>query len=184
MFDNFSWLSVVSIIVRIVIFGGILQGFFLALVLTAKKNRKKKSNRILAILLVVLSLSIMHSVFVAGYFTGPYRIKEPLVLAIGPLLLFYVGEFTALRRFSLKDVVHFIPLPLFAVMVISGQAESANSSYGGFLSRNSVPLSIIVWSLIVAQYGFYWWKSVRIIRKNKAAVESEFSSIEGKPFRG
>jgi DMSO reductase anchor subunit len=52
-----------STIGQFVIYAGILQGPFLALVLTAKQNRNRKFNRILAVLLMVLSLSILHSVF-------------------------------------------------------------------------------------------------------------------------
>ncbi|MBI5464866.1 MAG: hypothetical protein HY966_07950, partial [Ignavibacteriales bacterium] len=109
---------VLSKIVEVVIYAGVVQGFFLALVLTTAKNGKRKSNGILSALLIVLSVSIVHSVFLAGNVDIPYKIKEPFILLIGPLLLLYIRELISPRRFILSDALHLIPFLLFFLIHI------------------------------------------------------------------
>ncbi len=175
-----------AIFLNIIIFAGIVQGFFLAVILTTKKNKKRKTNRLLAILLVVISVSILHTVLTSGHFTTPYRIKEPVILLIGPLLLFYVREFTgskpsasAAPAGSRKNYLHFIPFILFFLIALPEMLAPENP-FSRFLQRNSPAVSIAVWAMIVIQYGFYWWITVHLIFNHKTKVESEFSSIEGK----
>jgi AraC-like DNA-binding protein len=172
--------SALSTIVQIVIFAGVLQGFFIALVLTAKKNRNRSFNRVLAILLTVLSLSILHSVIASGNADGPYKIKEPLILVIGPLLLFYVRECIGTKSTGLKNFLHFIPLLLFFLIALPFYVLGASSSYSQFIIQNSNEITSFSWTFIVAQYGFYWWKIVHILKDHMASVKSEFSSLEGK----
>jgi AraC-like DNA-binding protein len=177
---NSSLQNFVSTVVQIIIYAGIVEGFFLALILTTKKNKKRKTNRILAILLMIISVSILHSVMTSGNFSTPYRIKEPLILLIGPLLLFYVREFTGIKPDKSKIFIHFIPFILFFLVVLPEWFFGKYSVYSGFIQQNGTVISIITWILIVLQYGFYWLKTVNIILTNKATIESEFSSIEGK----
>lgn len=179
MLHNLFGQSVLSDILMVVVFGGILQGFFLALVLTTKKNKSRKSNRMLAALLLILSFSILHGVIASDNF-GPYKIKEPMILLIGPFILFYVLESAGVRVKGWKTVYHFIPFLLFFLIALLGWVLGAASSYSEFLFQYSATISIVVWMLIVVQYGFYWAATVRIIHRNISLVESEFSNIEGK----
>ncbi|MDE3057805.1 MAG: AraC family transcriptional regulator [Bacteroidota bacterium] len=180
MLHHFSLQSILSTIVRIIIFGGIVQGIFLTLVLTTRRNRNRKSSRMLAVLLAVISLSILHSALISDSAESSYRIKEPLILLIGPLLLFYVKEATGVKVRGAKNLLHVVPFLLFFIAAslqwILGQA----SAYSEFLFQNSAGVSISMWALIVAQYGFYWFSIVQVIHKNIPAIESEYSSIEGK----
>ena len=107
-----------SKIVEVIIYAGAVQGFFLALVLTTAKNGKRKSNRILSALLIILSVSIIHLVFVAGTIGTPYKIKEPFILLIGPLLLLYIRELISPRRLILSDAFHLIPFFLFFLIFL------------------------------------------------------------------
>ena len=172
--------SIASTITRIVIYAGIAQGFFLAFVLTTKKNRRRESNRILAALLAIISFSILHSVLFTAEINNPYVIREPLVLLIGPLLLFYVRKVFGIRPFRAVDVLHFVPLLLFFVIPALDEILGPDSVYSRFVHEYSVPISRGVWTFIVVQFGFYWWRIVHLLHTNLSAVEAEFSSLEGK----
>ncbi len=180
MSHDFNLLSSISIVARIIIFAGIVQGFFLAFVLTTKKNRRRKSNWILAVLLAVISLSIMHSVLFTVQVKTPYVIREPFVLLLGPLLLFYVRKVFGITPFRSIDMIHFVPLLLFFLVPAVDGILGPESGYSRFIYEYSVPISLCVWAFIVAQYGFYWWRIVHLLHANLLAVESEFSSLEGR----
>lgn len=159
---------------NIIIFAGIVQGFFFAAVLTTKKNKNKKSNRTLAMLMILLSISILHTVFTSGNIIDPLRIKEPLILLIGPLLLFYVNETSGIKSGGTRNIYHFVPFLLFLLLFL------VHSIFLKFIRQNSIDLSIGLWIIIVIQYGYYWVKILGIMRNLIASVESEFSNIEGK----
>lgn len=171
---------ILSKIVDVIISAGAVQGFFLALILATNKNGKRKSNRILSALLIILSVSIAHSVFLAENFDGPYKIKEPFILLIGPLLLFYFRESVGLRPLKRSDVLHLIPFILFFLIIWPIWIWGRSSAYSEFLSGNSVVLTIAMWTFGIVQYGFYWLTAVRLYREHIAAIESEFSNTEGK----
>ncbi len=181
MFHSLSWRWLATTFVNIIVYAGIMQGLFLAFVLTTRKNKSRKSNRMLAVLLVVLSLSIFHDVVAQRVFGGMYRLKEPpLILLIGPLLLFYVRESIGGESAGAKDFLHFVP---FLVLLAAATPEwmlKPSSAYPQFLSRNAAAVSIGVWIVIIGQYAFYWLKTVRLIYSNVNALESEYSTIEGK----
>jgi AraC-like DNA-binding protein len=134
----------------------------------------------LAILLLVLSLSILHAVLTTGSFGGPLKIKEPMILLVGPLLLFYVRESMGTRTVMRRKLFHFVPFFLFFVIALLMSVLGTSSPYYGSILRHSAEFSIGVWVLIVLQYGFYWSATVHTIHKNIRLVESEFSNVEGK----
>lgn len=169
-----------SKIVEVIIYAGAVQGFFLALVLSTGKNGNRRSNKILSVLLAILSLSIIHVLFVAESSGFPHKIKDPFILLIGPSLLLYIRELISPRRLTLSDVLHLIPFLLFFVILLPASIFGTNSAYGMFLYQNSFVVSIGVWALVVIQYGYYWWKIVHIINNHRTTIESEFSNTEGK----
>lgn len=166
--------------VEVIIYAGAVQGFFLALVLTAGKKGNGRSNKILSVLLIILSLSIIHLFFVSGSIGFPYKIKEPFILLIGPSLLLYIRELTSPRKLVLTDVLHLIPFFLFFIIHLPAAISGADSVYGTLLFKNSFAVSIGIWALVVIQYGYYWWKIVHIINDHRATIETEFSNTEGK----
>lgn len=169
-----------SKIVEVIIYAGAVQGFFLALVLTTGRNGHRRSNKILSVLLTILSLSIIHVLFVSGTSGFPYKIKDPFILLIGPLLLLYIRELISPRRWALSDVLHLIPFLLFFVILLPASIFGSNSAYGMLIYQNSFVISIGVWALVVIQYGYYWWKIVHIINNHRTTIETEFSNTEGK----
>src|SRR3972149_2520374 len=101
--------SLFSKIIDIIISAGAVQGLFFAFVLTTNKNKKRTSNKILSALLVILSVSILHSLLVKSVIESPYKIREPFILFIGPLLYLYIYELTGFRKLGRKDALHFLP---------------------------------------------------------------------------
>jgi AraC-like DNA-binding protein len=164
----------------VIIYSGAIQGFFLAFTLFMKKKSNRRSNLTLSILLIILSLSIIHSVFVIDTIGGPYRIKEPFILLIGPMLLFYVRSISENRPFVLKDSLHFIPFFLFFFILSPVVMHGRNSLYAVFLYNSPLLMGLGVWSLIILQFGYYWNKIIRKVNMHINAVESEFSDLEGK----
>jgi len=164
----------------IIISAGVILGFFLAAILISSKNVNKKSNLFLSLLLIILSLSIAHSIFMSDTITSPYKIKQPFILLIGPMLLFYVRAITSGNKFTFFDTIHFTPFIFFIVVVAPVWVHGVKTEYGDILFSNSLAMGIGVWGLTIIQYGYYWWKSVRLINSNRTVVELEYSNTEGK----
>ena len=167
-------------IVEVIIYAGAVEGIFLGALLLTNKNRKRKPNRILAVLLFILSASIIHSLIPFKGFHVPYKIREPFIFLIGPMLLFYVREFTSTKYFGLKDTLHFIPFLGFFVFLVPNWVHGINTSYNLFLIENASAITNILWFSAVVQFGYYWIRIVRMIHRHRMNLETEFSSIEGK----
>ncbi|MBI5474443.1 MAG: helix-turn-helix transcriptional regulator [Ignavibacteriae bacterium] len=166
-------------IIEILLAGGASQGLFFGMLLATRKKRRSASNKILAILLVVLSASILHSLLAPSVFHSPYKIRQPFILFIGPLLSFYIYEVTGVRKITWKGVFHFVPFVILIGFMLPVWTSSA-SPYAEFLHQNGLTISKVIWTLIVLQFGFYWSSIVAVLHRLRTAVESEFSNLEGK----
>jgi AraC-like DNA-binding protein len=166
-------------IIDIIISAGAAQGFFFGILLTTNRNRKSTSDKILAVLLIVLSSSILHSLLATPVFDSPYKIREPFILFLGPLLYFYIYELIGAKKLVWKDAIHFLPFVLL-IMVLMPIWATSGSSYATFLNENGLFISKVIWLLIVLQFGYYWSKILSVLHRHQIAVESEFSNLEGK----
>ncbi len=117
---SFDIYSVISLL-------GIVQGFFLAVLLINIKSGNRRANRILAFYLIVVSLNILSDpYFFSGLFNrypGFSFIGEtyPLIILYGPLLYFYTVHLT-LPSFIFRPVHMFHLLPAFiALLVVTHQ---------------------------------------------------------------
>ena len=172
-------MMIITRLVDIFLAAGAVQGFFLALVLTTKKNSPSRSNRILAALLIVLSLSVLHSILRSSLLGSRNSIGEPFVFFIGPMLYFYTLEHTGIRKVTSRDSLHFLPFLIVVLLLIPAWASNS-TAYAMFADRNAYALKTGLWSLIVLHYGYYWVRTVSLLHTHRRAVESEFSNIEGK----
>lgn len=166
-------------IIEIITNAGVALGFFFGMILIKRQDKHRHANIFLAALLIVLSISILHSLIATTVFESPIKIREPFILLIGPLLTFYTYELTGFRRIRWIDCLHFLP---FVVLIASHLPMWTHypSSYEVIIRTNDIYISKVVWALIVLQFGFYWWKIVSALDKFKFLLESEFSNIEGK----
>lgn len=160
-----------------------IQGFFLAIVLIKNKRGNNRANAFLAMLLVIFSMVIFHSLYVPGYFeqTMGYKIKmnEPFILLIGPFIYFYVRELISEKfSFSIKDTVHFIPFALFPVISILAITGDKNSELLKFIDKNEIIIGIASWVITFVLLIIYIKKIIDLSGIHEKKIEDEFSTIE------
>lgn len=167
---------------EIIIHAGIIQGFFMAMLL----NRPKKNyaNILLSFILVVMSVIIFHSYYIKSIIgeliKSPFLISEPFIFLLGPLFYFYVRNLVnPAMRIKLNDSVHFIPFLLFFISFIPVYLHGRGSLYYNFLYNNSLILTILLWLIVISQFVFYLVKTARLTHIHKSHIEEEYSGIEG-----
>jgi len=146
-------------------------------------KRQNVANKYLAILLSVMSLSIAHSVFVIPEIhktlTDPFRIKEPFLMLVVPLIWFYVKKLERPHfHFSPRMSLHFLPFVLFMSANIPAFINGSDSFWSKFLTQNSALFNGTIWSVLLVQYSGYLFQIVKITQKVKVKAQQELSNIE------
>lgn len=132
---------------------GIVQALFLCFYLFSLKKGNKLANRLLALILLALTIRIGKSIF-HNYIEVDPRIRNlaiSSILAVGPLLLLY-GKvlLQKQKRFTLKTYAHFIPFILFFLL-----SPVIPNKRGDFLS-SAIYLSVFV-HLGIYLCGIYYY---------------------------
>jgi AraC-like DNA-binding protein len=171
-----------SIILNIIVYAGIVQGFYLAFLLVKNKNRNY-ANNFLSVFLIVMSLSIMHSEFVLPEihksFLDPYRIKEPFLMLVIPFIWLYLKAIVhPAFRVSAKDMIHFLPFTFFMAVSIPVFLHGPESTMGQLLSVYSIPFDICIWLVLLVQYSCYLVHIIKLSHKHRLDAEQELSNIE------
>jgi AraC-like DNA-binding protein len=166
-------------IIEIITSAGAALGFFFGMSLISRRKKHQRANLVLSALLIVLSISILHSLLGTSFFESPYKIREPFILLIGPLLSFYIYELTGFRKIGWKDSLHFFPFIVLMAALLPVWTSSP-SPYSDFLQINGLHISKMIWALIVLQFAYYWWNIVSDLDALRVVIESEFSNVEGK----
>lgn len=171
-----------SFIETVVIYAGMVQGFYAALVLTHTKLRNP-ANYFLAWLMIILSLSILHSVVVAPYFHGShdsaFLIREPFIMLVVPFLWFYLKKLNEpMFTFNWKSLLHFFPFPVimvFSLILVIRHVEIKDNER---FYHHSLWLNLTVYMIALCQYALYLVYMLRLIRSFKAKVLNEVSNTE------
>ena len=105
-------------IVAIVALLGIVQGFFMGVLLILSEGPNRRANRFLGTLFICYSLSILHFYLDRSglYVQVPHlmQIGLPVLFLFGPLFYFYVKVLTDRTvRLRSRDLVHGIPFLVF-----------------------------------------------------------------------
>jgi AraC-like DNA-binding protein len=174
--------EIIVLISKIIIYAGIVQGIYSAFVLTHTKLRNP-ANHYLAILLVVLSVSILHSVFIIPYFhrfhNTSFHIKEPFILLVVPLIWLYVKKLNEPQfHFTKKQLLHFVPflaVMLFSVFFVLPHADHSNNQ--NFYSHTLI-INIFLYVVALCQYAFYLFYILQLIQNFKMKVLNELSNTE------
>ena len=174
--------GILSILIQIITYAGILQGFYSAIVLTHTRLRNP-ANNYLAILLIVLSFSILHSAFIIPYFhqfhQTSFRIQEPFIMLVIPFIWLYVKKLNEPQfHFRRKHLLHFVPfvvVMLFSLTFVMHRSEVDNE--GHFFSH-TVVLNIVLYIAAFSQYLFYLVYMLRLIRNFKTKALNELSNTE------
>ncbi len=172
----------VSVIFDFINQAGLILGLFFVVILNNKRNKpqNRRANVILSILIVILSLSIVHSLLAGsniGFFeASPYRLKEPFILLVGPFLFFYVMELTNKNMQYKKAADHCIPFILYYVIIIP--VYFGKNPYSIFLNENSKIITQILWVFIIGQYSYYYFLIIRILDIHRSVIETEYSASD------
>lgn len=175
-------INVVLLISEILIYAGIVQGFYSAFVLyhTLYSN---PANKYLSVLLVILSFSIIHSAYIIPYFhtshSTSFQIKEPFLLLVVPLIWLYVKKLNEPQfLFKTKHLLHFLPfltVMLFSFLYVMHNNGQANNNH---FHSHTLQINIVLYVVTVAQFAFYLVYILRITRSIKTKALNEFSNTE------
>lgn len=161
-------------LIDIITYSGIVQGFFIAIILVTDIEKKSKSRIFLGILLSLFSLSIIHSLFLSHRFASPLVFREPFVTLICPFLYFYVLESDRGLRISIRLIGHFV---LFAIFFVF-QASLGIPAIGSFTAEHGRLCSALMLSLMLFQFGFYLFRIHHVSGIHRRRIEEEFSRID------
>ena len=170
-----------QIFINIVIYSGILQGIYSAMVLTHTRL-KNPANYYLATLLLVLSLSIAHSTFLTPYFHishgGSMSLKEPFIMLVVPLLWFYVKKLGEPSfNFAPKHLIHFVPfivVMVFSAVFMMHRSDILNNPQ---FYTHTVITNIVIATIAFVQYLFYMVYIFNLIRKYRKQTLNELSIV-------
>jgi AraC-like DNA-binding protein len=171
-----------DVFVTILIYAGIVQGFYISYLLIHNK-RYNSANKYLAILLIVMSLSIVHSVFVVPEvhktLNDPFRIKEPFMMLVLPLIWLYVKKLEQPQfRFTLYFGLHFIPFITFMSVSIPAFMHGSDSARASFLAEYTLVFDVTIWIVLLVQYSFYLMQILKLTVSYRQQAEKELSNID------
>jgi AraC-like DNA-binding protein len=169
-------------VIEIIIYAGIVQGFYMALLLNHNKKRNN-ANTYLAVLLVMMSISIAHSEFVISelhnFLNDPYKIKEPFLMMVIPLIWLYVKKLGNPRfKFSAHTALHFLPFFVFMSVNVPAFFHGADSTLAQFLTNHSLLFNGTIWAVLLVQYSIYLFQIVKLTHNFKMKAEQELTNIE------
>lgn len=174
--------SFIEQLIFILTVGGIVQGFYLVLLLNNRRIRKTSANFCLSILLIALSFSIAHILYGEKIFnhllTNVYSIGDPTFLLIAPLLWLYVTELTGRRvRLTVRLVPHFIPFALIILFSLTFRIIPSQT-FTQFIDQQYRVIGIFFWVLVVVQFSLYLIFLHRQLRRHHKLIQQEVSNTE------
>lgn len=104
------------------IYFSFFQAVFLLLIFALSSKHRKNANTYLLILVVVLLIGLSGRIFyIADLFGGSRKwvgLSEFAILFFGPTVYLFTHSLTTNRRFSSKDLVHYIPGVCYSLIVL------------------------------------------------------------------
>jgi AraC-like DNA-binding protein len=174
--------EILSIVFKIIVYSGIVQGIYSSIVLTHTKLRNP-ANHYLAILLLILSFCILHSTFIVPYFSHyhkvSFQIKEPFILLVVPFIWLYVKKLNEPTfRFRKKHLLHYVPfiiVMLFSFLYLARHREfTAEIRF----HSHAAMLGVVIYILALGQFIFYLYYIFKLIRSFKFKALNELSNTE------
>jgi AraC-like DNA-binding protein len=168
---------------RLLIYGGIIQGIFITLLLTNKRARKSRANYFLSFLLLALSFSVFHILYAGKVLNhlaiNAYNVGDPTFLIIAPALFFYTEELTGHRvQFSMRVLLHFIPFITIILFSTFFKSISWHSSFVTIIDPHHRIVSIVFWVFIVFQFSWYLYYINKRLKAYQKLVQAELSNTE------
>lgn len=161
------------------------QGLLLAVVL-ATKHTNSTANRILAVAMLVFSVSIFARVFYAREYYDAFPhfigVSVPLVFVFGPILYLYARAVsTGGRSFRKTSLLHFIPFILVTLRLLPFYLQDgpAKLAFLEDLFRNGPPRYLAIIEHLQYPHGIiYVFLTIGVLRSHQARVRQTHSSIE------
>ncbi|MDI9872077.1 helix-turn-helix domain-containing protein [Flectobacillus roseus] len=165
----------------IVNFTAAFQGIFLCIMLFGR-NRASPENRALALLVMVISVSLLGPVLgMTGYyreFPHLIRIGDPLVLLYGPFLYRYISLLTHKGN---PVWWHYIPFWLYlgALIPFYLQTAEAKIAFGEQVFLNNTPSGLVIFilSLRTVHIFFYIVVSLNLTQKFQKTLLDNYSDL-------
>lgn len=163
-------------------YAGIVQGFFVALLLNSRSVKRSRANIFLSVLLISLSFSIAHMLYAGQVLTHlsvkVYSIGDPTFFLIAPFLWLYTIELTGGRvRFSWKIVLHFLPFLLIIFVYLSFQSIRLDEAITVMNEGNRIG-SVLFWMGVLVQFSCYLFFIHKRWTKYQSVIQQEVSNTE------
>jgi AraC-like DNA-binding protein len=163
---------------------GFALAVFCALTLLGLKRGNRTANRILAVLLLLISIGVIRAIlFHTRYiFSVPHLIGVtwPISFLYPPLFYLYVRSLILRDGTFKKQLFHFIPFILFALCLVPFYMRSGDYKVGYVISswQSTPALHRVVSGLILLQELVYIVWSLRLLIIHSRTVKSVYSSID------
>ena len=160
-----------------VLFLGAAQGFLLGIVLLTTGRGNRVANRILAATLMLFSVIIVLHTFPHTEHAYSLRYHEEVVtllfLLISPLIYLYVKALTEPPfRFVQKNLLHFIPFTICAVLLVPFYLQPADRS------ETTGTIGLVIAVLAIGQAAGCVFAAVRSLQTHARTIQASFSSTE------
>lgn len=171
-------------LISIIILLGIVQGFFIGLYFLTKKGGNIRANRIIGILFITFSISIINFFILRTelHFKYPhlYGISFPVLFLFGPLFYFYVKLIINRNyKFKKNTWLHFLPFILCIIVMLPDYLLSIDEKRKIFVDYMISPLGVIISMAEIIHLFTYNAVIYKIVEKHKELIKLSESSIEG-----
>ena len=168
---------------------GAAQGIFFALLLYRTKTENRTANRILCILLLLFTTSLIDGFMdrTGYYLLFPHLIGVEWLTnpVYGPVVYFYIRELTKWgEKRTWKQALHFVPAAAFFVILVPLFRLTADEKIRGWLRLNDparqTPASGFdpLTAALTVQISIYLVLSLRLLLAHSARVKENYSSVE------
>ena len=142
---------------------GAAHGFLLALALLSIKRGNKTANRLLAAIVLTISIVVTGAALVTSNYVFVYphlsMLHQPFAFLGGPLIYLYIRTLISNQAVTRKDAVHFIPFTLCVLYLLpyylQGRAAKLTALYAEFNQTTQGSWYYARSSAFVVQVLFY-----------------------------
>jgi AraC-like DNA-binding protein len=173
-------------LISIIILLGIIQGFFIGLLLIMMKSPNLRANRFLGVLYFSFSISISHFFLLRTglYYDLPHliRVAFPSLFLFGPLFYFYVriltDRSTRLRAIHLLHLLPFLITVLLSLPFYLSSVEAKLDYLENISDMEGVHLGMIMGGVQLFHIFAYVVAIRKILRRYDQRIKQTKSSIE------
>ena len=167
-------------LIAIIIFLGIAQGILVGFFLITLNRGNIKANRLLGVLMILLSVSISGFLMDVDNFSRQYKNLPPSVIFLfGPLFYFYVLTLIK-RNFRLKKkhLTHFFPFIILLLYIIPFDAIRSKEELASGMSTEFLTVGGIVLGLQTVHVFIYMYCIKKILKEHEIKIKSTLACLE------